>query len=310
MRVLVAGASGVLGRPTVRQLRAAGHEVVGLARSAASAETVAALGAASVRGDVLDAASVLAAARGADAVLNLVGTLPAPADGRAIDWNGLDRTWRAGTRNLLDAARAADAELFVQASLGLLYGDHGDAWVTEETPLAEKTVLAAARAAEDAVAEAGRAGLPTVILRLGTVYARDAWHTRLLAEQARQGALPVLGDGAAYWSLLHAEDAAAGMVRALEDAQAGTVYNVCDDRPVRMAELFAAIARLLGGRPPSRVPGLVARAVVGADVVRLLTTSVRLSNRAIRQDLELDLRFPTYEDGLREALGTRRSDQR
>ena len=304
MRVLVAGASGVLGQPAVRELLAAGHEVVGLARSEAAAATIRDLGAEVAPGDVLNLDAVTAAAAGAEAIVNLTGALPAGESLSRAGWDDLSTVWRQGTLNLLGAAKSVGADVFVQASLGLLYGDHGDAWVTEETPLAKTPLAAAVLDADTVVSMAGANGLPVVTLRLGMVYGRDAWHTRMLAAQAQKRALVIVGDGQSYWSLLHAEDAGRAIALAVEDAEAGAVYNVADDRPTRMADLVALVARLAGAPEPKRIPAMLARMMVGADVIQLLTTSVRLSNRAIKQDLELTLRYPTPEEGFREVLST------
>src|SRR5436309_1477685 len=103
MRVLVAGASGVLGQPTVRALREAGHDVVGLVRSEASAQIVADLGAEAVRADVLDARAVSDALVGIEAVANLVGALPTGASPDGAAWAAADRAWRNGTANLVAA---------------------------------------------------------------------------------------------------------------------------------------------------------------------------------------------------------------
>ncbi len=302
MRVLVAGASGVIGRPAVRELLKAGHEVVGLARSDAAATVVRELGGDVAYGDLLDAKDVLAAAHGAEAIVNLAGVLPAGKENSRAAWEQTSAVWKRGTEHLLAAARAADIQVYVQASLALLYGPHGDEWVTEQTMLAGSGLVEAALTAEWSVLKAAADGVPVVVLRLGTVYGRDAWHTRMLAAQAREHALTIVGDGTAFWSLLHAEDAGRAIAVAVDDAEAGAVYNVADDQPIRMADLLGLIARLAGAPQPSRVPALLARAVVGADIVTLLTTSVRLSNRAIKQDLELGLRYPTPEEGLREVL--------
>jgi nucleoside-diphosphate-sugar epimerase len=297
MKVLVAGASGVLGQPTVRALRQAGHDVVGLVRSKASAQIVADLGAVPVEADVLDAGAVARAVAGVDAVANLIGALPTGASPDRAAWATIDRVWRDGTANLVAAAMAANVQILVHASLALLYGDHGDAWVTDESSLDTPTLARAAADAEQIVLRAVEAGLPGVILRLGTLYSPDAWHSQFLIAQARRNMLAVVGDGNAYWSLLHAEDAAHAIVRAIEDAEAGAVYNVADSKPMRMADLFDMIAGLVGAPRPRRVPRLVARALIGADALTLLTTSTRLSSRAIEQDLELEPRFPTPEAG-------------
>ena len=301
MRVLVAGASGVLGQPTVGELLAAGHEVVGLARDDRAEAVIRDLGAETARGDVLDQSAVSNAAQGAEAIVNLTGALPTHADGKA-GWERMERVWRDGTRHLVKAAESADVQVLVHASLGLLYGERGEAWVTEETALARESLIDSALDAERTVSDAADAGIPAVILRLGTVYGRDAWHTRLLAQQARQRALTIVGDGKAYWSLLHADDAGRAIAHAVDDAEAGAVYNVADDRPMQMGDLLGLVARLTGAPQPSRVPAMIARAIVGSEIVTLLTTSVRLSNRAIKQDLELTLQYPTAEEGLREVL--------
>ena len=73
----MAGASGVLGQPALRELQAAGHTVVGLARSDTAAAIIHGLGAEVARGDVLDLETVTAAAAGTDAIVNLTGALPA-----------------------------------------------------------------------------------------------------------------------------------------------------------------------------------------------------------------------------------------
>src|SRR6266536_2726056 len=144
MRVLVAGASGVLGQPTVRHLLEAGHDVVGLMRSAEGADIVDQLGGEPAQADVLDAEAVGRAAQGVEAVVNLVGTLPTGTSPDRTAWAASDARWRQGTRNLVAAAEAVGVQVFVQASLGLLYGEHGDAWVTEETPLASPKLASAA----------------------------------------------------------------------------------------------------------------------------------------------------------------------
>src|SRR5690348_11241764 len=113
MRVLVAGASGVLGRPTVRELRDAGHDVLGLVRGEAGARIVAGLGAEPILGDVRDARAVSKAMEGVEAVANLVGTLPVGVSPDKQAWNAVNRAWLDGTGNLVRAAKAADIEVFV-----------------------------------------------------------------------------------------------------------------------------------------------------------------------------------------------------
>lgn len=302
MKVLVAGPSGVLGKPTVRRLVEAGHDVTGLARSDAGADLVRALGGTPVRGDVLDPAAVLAAAQGAEAVLNLASAIPTGFNVNRAAWEANEEQRLLITRNLIGAAREAAVGLFVQQSVHYVYGDRGEQWVDEDVPRVDTSLLPTAIEAERLTEEANAGGLETVILRLGTVYARDAWHTQLLVSLARKRQLPILGGGKGYWSMVHAEDAAQAFVRATEDGPSGAVYNVVDDEPVRMADFVSYLAEQLGAGSPWKVPTLVARAAAGKDVVALLSSSIRLSNRLLREELGFEPTYRSFREGLAEML--------
>jgi 2-alkyl-3-oxoalkanoate reductase len=302
MRVLVAGPTGVLGRPTVRRLVRAGHEAVGLVRSDEKAALVRSLGGAAVRGDVLDAESVLEAARGAEAVINLATAIPTARVERRSAWELNDRVRREGARNLIRAARRVGAQVYVQGSVLYVYGDHGESWIDEEASTTSHPMIDSAIEAEEATREANGDGLATVILRFGTPYARDAWHTQLLVDRARKRELPILGDGRGFWSLIHADDAARATVLAMEDGPDGAIYNVADDEPVRMADLVTYLAELLGAPAPRRVPTMAARLLAGNDVTSLLSSSIRLSNRLIRDELGFEPAYPSFREGLAEVL--------
>src|SRR3954452_5079916 len=109
MKVFVAGASGVIGRPTVRRLVAAGHDVVGMTRRDERAEEIRAAGAEAVVCDVFDAAAleeVVAAAR-PQVVIHALTALPARFDPKSDYLAAPNRVRKGGTRNLLAAAHAA-----------------------------------------------------------------------------------------------------------------------------------------------------------------------------------------------------------
>ena len=304
MKVLVAEPSGVIGRRAVRRLVAAGHAVSGLVRDESRTALVESLGAQPVAGDVLDGESLLRAAKGAEAIVNLAAAMPiglSLAETKAA-WEANDRTRTEGTRNLLRAARAVGTQVYVQESLLYVYGDQGDRWVDEEIVPERTRLTAAALDAEELVLGANGDDLATVVVRFGVVYSRDAWHTQLLISQARKRQLPILGDGTGFWSLIHAEDAARATVHAVEDAPGRAVYNVADDRPAPLAELFTYLADQLGTGAPRKVPVLAARVFVGKDLTKLLSGSIRLSNRLIKEELGFEPVYPSYREGLAEVL--------
>jgi nucleoside-diphosphate-sugar epimerase len=137
MRVFVAGASGAIGTPLVRQLLAAGHEVTGMTRRQERAEEIRAAGAAAVVCDVFDAGvlrdAVVAAAP--EAVIHALTALPSHYDPKSDYLAPTNRIRVEGTRNLVAATRAAGARRLIAESIAFAYRPQGD-WVKdEEAPL-------------------------------------------------------------------------------------------------------------------------------------------------------------------------------
>src|SRR6478735_4710910 len=137
MRVFVAGSTGVVGRRAVVALVAAGHEVTALVRSPEKAALARTLGATPVEGSLFDPDALRAAVAGHDAVCNLATHIPPLT--RAANpgaWAENTRIRSEGSGNLVDAALAAGATVYVQESIAFLYGDHRDEWVdAESTPI-------------------------------------------------------------------------------------------------------------------------------------------------------------------------------
>ena len=117
MRVFLAGASGAIGRPLTRMLVADGHQVIGTTRDPRKAEMLRALGAEAVVVDVFDRDALIAAVREArpDAVINQLTDLT------TMDFAGTSRVRTEGTRNLVDASRAAGVRRRVTQSFGPAY---------------------------------------------------------------------------------------------------------------------------------------------------------------------------------------------
>jgi nucleoside-diphosphate-sugar epimerase len=311
MRVLVAGATGAIGRPLVARLRGAGHQVVGMTRRAERAADLERQGATAVVCDVLDRPRLMAAVEGCrpDAVLHQLTAIPKRIDPRQVDQAlaATNRLRGEGTHNLLDAARAAGARRFLAQSVAFAYAPGGAGLRREEDPLfAEppakfRAALAAVRELETATLAA--ADLGGIVLRYGyfygpgTVYARDG----SFAEDVLRRRVPLVGDGAGVFSFVHVEDAAAATVAALERGQPG-VYNVVDDEPAAARDWLPFYAGLLGAKPPMRVPRLVARLLAGAYVVHVMCAQPGASNTLARARLGFKPTRPTWRDGFREVL--------
>jgi nucleoside-diphosphate-sugar epimerase len=257
MRVLLIGATGMLGRPAARRLLADGHDVTGLARDDSRAAVIAGQGITPVIADLFDADSLARALIGREAVLNLATRIP-PL-GQAVLGRGRaenDRVRRDGSAALVLAAQSGgDVRIIVQEGVSFYYADGGDAEVTEESPIDVPAALRSTVQAHENVARFAAAGRTGVRLRIGTLVGDDPM-TSSLTRLARYGMPVTYGDPSGWTAAVHPSDAAFGAVAALS-APSG-VYNVAAP-PVRKRELGAAMAAAGGARSARSVPDFVLR---------------------------------------------------
>lgn len=311
MRVFVAGASGAIGRPLVRQLVAAGHEVTGTTRRQERAKEIEAAGATAVVCDAFDREALAAAVAAAqpEVVVNQLTSLPPKYDPRkASFYEQTNRVRREGGHNLLEAARRAGARRLVTQSISFLYAPEGD-WVkSEDAPVFDDapghfgpSVRILVEHEREVV---GCPDLEGVVLRYGQFYGPHTYFAPdgHLGRETRRRRFPIVGEGTGTFSFVHVEDAAAATVAALERGAPG-VYNVVDDEPTRMSEWVPVYAEALGAKPPRRVPFWLARLVAGKSVA---TTAVEMrgaSNAKAKRELGWTPRYASWRQGFREALG-------
>jgi nucleoside-diphosphate-sugar epimerase len=295
MKVLVAGATGALGRQLVPKLAARGHEVFGMTRSESKRELIRGLGATPVVADALDPEAVAKAVAESDpeVIVHQLTALSSSIDLRHFD-RDLELTNRLrteGTDHLLAAGRAIGVKRFVaQSFAGWPFARSGGPVKSEDDPLdpapphGMRRGLEAIRHLEAAVT--GAEWTTGIVLRYGGFYgpgtsiAPEGEHFELI----RKRRFPVVGDGGGVWSFIHIEDAADATVAAVEHGSRG-IYNVVDDEPAPVAEWLPAIARSVGAKPPRRVPRWLGRLLAG-EVATVMMTEVRgASNAKARREL-------------------------
>lgn len=275
MKVFVAGATGVVGRPAVAGLVAAGHSVTAVARSAAKAALLREAGAAPVEVDLFSASAVAAAVDGHEVVVNLATHIPPVSrSARKTAWATNDRLRVEASAHLVDGALAAGAERVVQESICFPYLDGGDDWIDEDHPVDHSFHgFVGAGAAEANVARFTAAGGVGVVLRFGVFYEAESIHTVAMNRLVRRRVSPFIGAPGSFTSPLHADDAGSAVVAALT-APAGT-YNVVDDEPVRSVDADRIVADRLGVKPPHRIPTRLATVSVSG---RAMAASQRVSH--------------------------------
>jgi 2-alkyl-3-oxoalkanoate reductase len=302
MKVFVAGASGAIGRPTVRQLIKAGYEVVGMTRKEERAAQIRDAGAEAVVCDAFDADGLREAVVAAkpEVVVHLLTALPQRFNPRSNWLEPTNRIRVEGTRNLVAAATAAGARRMVAESIAFVYRPEGAGLKSEEDPIEDRSGPGVAVSElERQVREAPLEGL---ILRYGWLYGPGTHydHGGQQAEEAKRRRFPVIGGGTGVFSFLHAEDAAAATVAAVERGAPGT-YNVVDDEPAPMREWIPALAAAIGAPRPLRVPVWLARLVSGKAVAALATRLPGASNARARRELGWEPRWPTWRTGFGDA---------
>ena len=282
MKVFVAGATGVLGRPTVRALVEAGHEVRGTARGIEKAEMLRSFGAEPIEVDLFDPDALRTGVAGSEAVLHFATKIPPIMRMRWKGaWRENDRLRTIASKHLVDAALATSAQVFIYESITFIYGEHGDEWIGEDGSLS--IYWASLKSTLDAERETKRfteAGGRGVSLRYAAFYAPYAQSTLDTIRLARRRMFPLPSDGSNFFSSIHVDDGATAAVAALQ-APAG-VYNVTDDEPLRMRDYARAITDAFGLKPPRRVPRWLFR-LVGGGPAKYLVSSQRVANARFKE---------------------------
>jgi 2-alkyl-3-oxoalkanoate reductase len=307
MRVLVAGATGVVGRQLVPQLIAAGYQVTATTRSADKAAGLRAAGADAAVVDGLDSIAVgeTVARAEPEIVIHQMTALAGNFDLRHIErtFAMTNKLRTAGIDNLLAAAQAAGARrVIAQSYSGWPNIRTGGPVKTEDDPFdpdppkAMRSTLDAIKHLEQAVVASPLEG---VVLRYGNLYGPGA--TDLMVDMLERRQVPVIGNGAGIWSFLHVQDAASAAVAALDRGAAG-VYNIVDDEPAPVSEWLPVLAAAVGAKPPHRIPAWLGRLAAGEAAVSMMTKVRGSSNAKAKREMRWELAWPSWRDGFARGL--------
>lgn len=274
---------GYLGRRVAHRWLESGHRVVAVTRSHARA--------AELQLDGID--PLVADIRRPETLAEL------PAAQTVLVSVGFDRSagssihdvYVTGLRNLLNHVPAS-FERFIYISTTGVYGRHGDDWIDENTPCNPQTEGARAHWAAEQILTSHPIGHRAIILRMAGLYGpgRIPRQHELLAGQ------PIPAPATGYVNLIHIDDATAAVIAADERATPPRTYVVSDGHPTPRREYLQELAQILGAPLPQFADDpSTTSATRGA-------ASKRISNRRLLAELGINLKFPTYEAGLRHCM--------
>lgn len=238
MRVFVTGASGYVGSAALPKLIAAGHQVVGLARSDASAAAIRALGAEPLAGELTDLDALTRGARESDGVIHLGFN----HDFSKFAENG--RVDKAAITAMGEVLEGTGKPLVVTSGTGFLTFDGSTA--TEDVQRAADEP--SPRLSEQAVLAFLNRGVKAMAVRLPQVHGRgDHGFTPMLINIAREhGYAAYVGEGASRWSAVARDDAAKAFQLAFDKGQAGRTYHAVAEEGIPQRVIADAIGRGLG----------------------------------------------------------------
>jgi uncharacterized protein (TIGR01777 family) len=294
VKIVVSGASGLLGSALVPALEADGHDVVRLVRREPADEREVAWNPAA---GTIDPEALA----GADAVVNLSGT-------------NLDTRWtekrkreivesRVDTTSLL-ARTIASAEpkpsVFVVAGGTGIYGDRGDEILTEDSSLGSGFLADLGQAWEAAAAPAREAGVRTVNFRQGVVLSREGGALAKMLTPFKLGLGGRVGSGRQWWSWVSLDDVVAAYRRALTGDLEGP-FNLASPNPARSAQFTKALGRALGRPTIFPLPGLAVKAVFGERGEAVLLEGQRALPARLLDD-GFSFAYPDLDQALERAL--------
>lgn len=311
MNIFIAGGTGAIGRPLVPMLVHQGHRVIALTRSADRCDALKASGAEPVIGDVFDpeALTRLVTAAQPDIVIHQLTAFGAK------DADPLAETIRIrieGTRNLIAAARAANARRFIAQSISFICSPAGTGLTDEETPLyldAPESIRPLAKAVASLERQTVDAeGMEGIVLRYGWFYGPGTNYDPAgpIPRAIRKGKMAIVGEGAGTHSFIHVDDAAAATIVALTRGTRG-IYNIVDDDPAPLNVWLPIAAELLQGPPPGHLDAATARKSFGDMFVYIMNEQQGASNAKAKRELGWQPAIASWREGFRQSLAEGRS---
>jgi nucleoside-diphosphate-sugar epimerase len=285
-RALVLGC-GYVGLRLVRALQSRGTDTTATSARAERMADIAGAGATPVRVDVLEPATLRTLS---EEQWDVVFDLNRPqqiAPGRFTAW---------GTRSLGGLFADAPPEALVYLSSTEVYDPRGGTWIDERTASHPTTAFGEARAeAECIYLDLFRTrGLPVRICRAPSVYGPG----RNLRGRLEGGAYTRVDDDEQWVSRIHVDDLVEGLIAAWERGRSGEVYLLCDDEPVTGREYAELTADLLALPVPPPLPREDIRQEMGAAGFDRRAAIGRCSNRRMREELGVILRYPSVREGI------------
>lgn len=286
MRVLISGASGLIGTEVARQLKELGHEPIRLTRKKPAAP-----------GEVywnpaqgeLDPSVI----ETVDAVVNLAGATTGKIPWTKRYMQEIIDSRIDSTQTLVNAINNATKKpkVLVSGSASGFYGDCGDDWLSEESPKGKGFLSDLAAQWEE---EAKKANTRVVLVRTTLVMSKKLGALGKLLPILKLGLGGALGTGKQWWAWISLEDEARAIIHLIQNEQTFGAYNLTAPEPATCEQVIKALAK--GLRRPAffKIPTFLMRTLIGLAAEELLLCSQKMTSHRL-QESGFEFKHPTLE---------------
>ena len=291
MKILITGASGFIGSRLATKLTEKGHLVIGLVHNNKiknpSIETISV--------DLTDANFTIPNEK-FDVVFHLAAATPMEKNKKTIKKVNFD-----GTVNLFNQIKDKTNFLVYVSGLGV-FGDPGNIVIDEKTPLNPHTDYTKIRleAQQYLETKCKNNSIHLSVVYLGEVYGNGGWFTSQIVNRLKKGSFRMPKSGEYYRCLVHVDDVVNSLIAIAENKVHDESFIITDSNPVLFKDFINFTSDKLGVKHPGSIPTFLANTVLGGDFVKLLTTSIKTSNKKI---LKLyGFQYPSYKEGVESVI--------
>lgn len=315
MKVFIIGSTGVLGKRVVKSL-VQHNEIYCLVRSESKKKIVEEMGCTGLLGNVYDEDFLIEATNNMDGILHLATAIPQKSKLKAKDMqeNSLLRT--EAVKILINVVKKNKIKFLIHNSILYSYGDRKGEWVDERSTLErpiptyfgmsdkDRYAYESAIIGEEMLNAEIEKGFPGIIVRFGMFYSADSRNTTEILEAVSKGKMPIIGDGKAYLNFIHVDDAAQAVVKVTQNYEKvlGETFNVSDDEPATVNEVFSYLANTKGAKKPKHVPVVLANLYVGKIMSYLFLSSFRNRNELLKEKTGWKPKYTNYKEGFQQIL--------
>ncbi len=289
--ILVTGATGFIGSRLIEALIEKEYNVTSLIRKGKKGHLKSNI----IYGDLTDE-KIDFKEHEFDCVFHLASHTPLEKNKKILEKVNLE-----GTKKLFDEIKTRTKSIIYISGLGV-YGETGEKIIDESEKYNPNTDFVKIRLnAEKYLKEnALKHKIDFGVVHFGDVYGSDGWFYEMLVKRLKKNTFRMPKGGEYYKGFVHVDDAVGSMISILEHDAFGGSFIVADSTPVTFKEFANFTADQIDAKHPGSVPMFLAKAVLGGDLIKLLTTSMKVSNKKISETYQF--KYPDYKTGIKQVI--------